>query len=128
MKAPKTDQICGEIANVQRKEGKKNPFYIIDILAMIDGFDGKAEECVYQCTAFGKMAEKASSLAVGDYVAVTLYAGARKWQDKWYPNYTLASLEVQSNAVPPEEVAKQAAEKAFEGAENGTTENSDLPF
>lgn len=124
MKQPKTEPIDGEICKIEKKEGKKNPFYILDILASIDGYDGKADEVVYQCTAFGRMSEKVNSMAVGDYVTAVLYAGAREWNGKWYPNYTLASIEVHTNAVPTEEANSQT-----DDGQQATGEAGDpLPF
>jgi hypothetical protein len=112
MKQPKTSEIVGEVANIQKKEGKKNPFYVVDILASIDGYDGKADEVVYQITAFGKMSDKVQALAVGDYVTVVAYVGSREWQGKWYPSLTLASIDVHTNVAPVEATGVQVTEQA----------------
>lgn len=111
MKKPSFD-IEGEIRNIQRKEGTKNPFFIVDILSSVQVYNDKTEEMVYNVTGFKDVADKITALAVGDYVTASIFATSRKRNDKWYPSYTFESIDVHSNAVPVEQVAEQATEQA----------------
>jgi hypothetical protein len=113
-------EICGEVVAVNKQPSEKT-WYKVKILANVQVFND-VEEQVFELKAFGKVAEKVASLRAGDYIVCRTMLQSKEWKEKYYPEISLVSFTVQSNAVPPEDVAKQAAEQAFAGTENGTTE------
>ena len=117
MSNPKTE-ITGEIQTIEEKAGKKNPWYIVSILATVTGWDGASSECVYQFKAFGKSADKVKGLSVGDYITVKCEVQSREWTNgstgkkSIFTELSAESVEVLNNAVKSEQVAEQATEQA----------------
>lgn len=122
MSNPKTE-LSGEIAKIEKKDGKKNPFYILDILVTVTDFNDESKEVVYQVTALGKQAEKAAGLKAGDYVVITAYVESREYQGRHYTSLRAGKIDVQSNAVPKEEANSQT-----DDGQQATGEAGDLPF
>lgn len=124
MELPKTEPICGQVAKVEKKDGKKAPWFIVDIICHVHIYNDVYEEMVYSVKAFGKVADKCSSLRDGDHVTVIAHARSKTWQGKHYAEYSMHSLEVNENAVPPADVAEGV--QASEQTDGGSSDN--LPF
>ena len=127
MSNPKTE-ITGEVQTIEEKVGKKNPWFIVSIVATLTAWDGNTSEGIYQFKAFGKSANQAKGLAVGDYITVICEVGGRKWTNEQtgktsiFTELSADSIEVLRNVVPTDEVNAQTDTPA-------TNETSDpLPF
>lgn len=117
MSNPKTE-VTGEIQTIEEKAGKKNPWYIVSILATVTGWDGNSSECVYQFKAFGKSAGQVKGMAIGDYVHVKCEVQSREWKNEntgkksIFTELSAESVEVLNNAVKSEQVTEQVTEQA----------------